>query len=339
MGHRASTDALPSGMATGIGHLPHFDPGDAVEFVLRTTPRLPSSPSLPARSRREGMIGQGAAGLAGVTVADDGSLAFDRSTLDPDAPLVDHDFTGDSWVGLRAFLTAIADRDGPIKVSVTGPVTLGVAFHAAGLDVDLAFRLAGAAVRQRVAALAAHVQRRVPQAQLVVFIDEPAMGSLTDRGFPIGPNEGIDLVSGSMAVVESTVITGLHCCTAVDHRLLLSTGPRVLSVPVDDRITRSPGLIADFLERDGWIAWGAVPTDGPVGTTVERLWRRLVEVWTALADDGCDPELLRSNAIITPVCGLSQHGVTQAERVMQFTRSIARRSRGEATGLAMSVGA
>ncbi len=326
-------------MATGIGHLPHFDPGDAVEFVLRTTPRFPSAPALPARSRREGMIAQGAVGLAGVTVAEDGSLTFDLDLLDPDAPLIDHDFVGDSWVGLRAFLTAVADRDGPIKVSVTGPVTLGVAFCAAGLDVDLAFRLAGSAVRQRVAALAAHVQRRVPQAQLVVFIDEPAMGSLTERDFPIGPSEGIDLVSSSMAVVESTVITGLHCCTAVDHRLLLATGPRILSVPVDQRITLSPGLVADFLERDGWIAWGAVPTDGPVGTTVDRLWRRLNLVWGELVADGCDVDLLRSNAIITPVCGLAHHGVTQAERVMEFTRSIARRVRGESPDLSLPVGA
>ena len=285
------------------------------------------------------MIAQGAVGLAGVTVADDGTLSFDLDALDPDSPLIDDGFTGDAWVGLRAFLTAVADRDGPIKVSVTGPVTLGVAFCAAGLDVDLAFRLAGAAVRQRVAALAAHVQRRVPQAQLVVFIDEPAMGALTDHGFPIGPSEGIDLVSSAMAVVESTVITGLHCCTAVDHRLLLATGPRILSVPVDERITRSAGLIADFLDRDGWIAWGAVPTDGPVGTTVDRLWRHLAQTWGALVDDGCDPMVLRSNAIITPVCGLAHHGVTQAERVMDFTRSIARRARGGTDGVPMPVGA
>ena len=38
---------LPAGVATGVGALPHTDVGDAVEFVLRTTPDLPFAPRLP----------------------------------------------------------------------------------------------------------------------------------------------------------------------------------------------------------------------------------------------------------------------------------------------------
>ncbi|MEI7623923.1 MAG: hypothetical protein WCJ88_10245, partial [Actinomycetes bacterium] len=82
----ASSLLLPSGLSTGIGYLPHCDPGDAVEFVLRHSPRLPSAPSLPARSRREGMIAQSASGLAGVTIGDDGSIDVDLSAIDPEAP-------------------------------------------------------------------------------------------------------------------------------------------------------------------------------------------------------------------------------------------------------------
>ena len=179
--------SLPVGLSTGIGHLPHCDPGDAVEFVLRHNPRLPAAPSLPARSRREGMVAQAAAGIQGVTVHDDGTLDLDPSLIDPEAPLGDLDFAGDAYGGLRAFLTAVADRDGAIKVSLTGPVTLGVALHAAGLDADLAFAVAGAAVRRRAAALVDHLLRRVPQAQLVVFVDEPAMASLPRRASRSGP--------------------------------------------------------------------------------------------------------------------------------------------------------
>lgn len=323
---------LPSGLSTGIGHLPHCDPGDAVEFVLRHGPRLPSAPSLPARSRREGMVAQGASGVVGITVADDGSLFIDAAALDPDAPLSDLDFHGDAWVGLRAFLTAIADRDGPVKVSITGPVTLGVALERAGVSTDLAFRIAHEVVRRRADAIVDHVLRRAPQVELVVFLDEPAMGRLTDRGFPIGPNEGVDLVSSAMASIERRAVTGLHCCTATDHRLLLAAGARVLSVPVDELIVRSAGSIGDHLDRDGWIAWGAVPVGGPLGPSPDRLLRRLQSVWSALADEGCDPDRLRSNAIITPVCGLAWHGVTQAEQVMEFTAAIAERLQGNDFG-------
>jgi len=331
--------ALPVGLSTGIGHLPHCDPSDAVEFVLRHNPRLPAAPSLPARSRREGMIAQAAAGIRGVTVHDDGTLDLEPALVDPEAPLGDLDFASEAYGGLRAFLTAVADRDGPIKVSVTGPVTLGVALHAAGLDADLAFAVAGSAVRRRAAALVDHLLQRVPQAQLVVFVDEPAMASLTEQGFPIGPSEGVDLVSGTLAVIERLAFTGLHCCAPADYRLLLGAGPRILSVPVDGGIVRHGGLLADHFERGGWVAWGAVPTDGPVGPTVERLWRRLSSVWCELSGDGCDPTLLRTNALITPVCGLAHHGVTQAEQVMELTNRLASRLQDQAVGVRLAAGA
>lgn len=330
---------LSPGLATGIGHVPHFDPGDAVEFVLRHSPRLPSAPSLPARSRREGMIAQTLGGVTGVTVRSDGTFEVDRNLIDPDAPLAQDLFSGDSSLGLRAFLTAVADRPGPLKVSVTGPVTLGVALHAMGLEAPLAFRLSGAIVRRRTRALVDHVLRRVPQAQVVVFLDEPAMGSLTETGFPLPVVDGVDLVSGALAAVEADAVTGLHCCTPADHRLLFGVGARILSVPLESGIERHAGLVGDVLDRDGWIAWGVVPTDGPLGTTVDPLWRRLSRVWGDLAAEGCDPLRLRTNALITPVCGLAHHGVTQAEHVMTLTTAIATRVEHQALGGRLSVGA
>jgi len=337
MSLRAPGEILPAGLSTGIGHLPHYDPGDAVEFVLRHSPQLPSAPALPARSRREGMIAQAAAGIAGVTVDDLGTLHIDHGALDPDAPLVDTEFRGDAFVGLRAFLTAVADRVGPLKVSTTGPVTLGLALHQAGIDRDLAFRIAGTVVRRRSEALMAHVLRRVPQAQLVLFLDEPAMGSLSEPGFPIAPTDGVDLVSGALAVVEAIAVTGLHCCTTADYRLLMSVGPRILSVPVRAEVAAHAGLFGDFLERGGWMAWGAVPTDGPVGTTVDRLWRRLAVLGRGLVEDGLDPQLLLAHSIITPTCGLAQHGVTQAELVMELTSAVADRLQQQAVGFPFSV--
>ena len=82
-----------------------------------------------------------------------------------------------------------------------------------------------------------------------------------------------------------------------------------------------------------------MPTDGPVGPTVERLWRRLSALWCDLSAEGCDPVLLRANAMITPVCGLSHHGVTQAEQVMELTGRLASRLQDQATGVRLAAGA
>lgn len=331
---------LPVGLSTGIGSLPHCDPSEAVDFVLRHAPRLPFAPSLPARSRREGMIAQAASGIAGIEVAADGSLVFEERDIDPDAPLLDPFFSSDAFGGLRAFLTAVAETTGPIKVSITGPVTLGVALHAAGLDADLAFRVAGATTRARARALLDLVEPRVPQSHVVLFVDEPSLVALTERTFPIGPLEAVDLVSGTLADVETRATAGLHCCGPADWKLLLQAGPQVLSLPVDGgRAELAGGTLADFLERGGWIAWGAVPTDRPVGSTVDRLWRQLSLLWCDLVGAGCDPVRLRTQAMITPACGLATHGVTQAEQVMELAAQLAERLHDQAVGARLSVGA
>jgi hypothetical protein len=330
--------SLPVGVSTGIGSLPHFDPSDAVDFVLRHAPRLPFAPSLPARSRREGMIPQAASGLAGVEVQDDGSLVLDEASIDPDRP-IDAAFGGDAFVGLRAFLTAVSDRDGPMKLSITGPVTLGIALHAAGLAADLAFRVAGNATAQRARALVDYVGQRVPFAQLVVFVDEPSLVSVTDRSFPIAPGDAVDLVSTTLATIEPFAVTGLHCCGPADWRLVLQAGPQLLSLPIDAGAERAAGALADHVERGGWMAWGAVPTDRPIGSTVDRLWRQLSVLWCDLVGAGCDPVRLRTQAMITPACGLARHGVTQAEQVMGFTTRLAERLHDQAIGVRLSVGA
>jgi methionine synthase II (cobalamin-independent) len=313
--------ALPVGIATGIGSLPHVDPGEAVEFVLRHAPRLPFAPSLPARSKREGMVGQAASGISGISVEADGSLSIDHRAIDPSAPLDERSFAGDAFVGFRAFLTAMAERSGPIKISLTGPVTLGVALHAAGLRASSAFAVAGEAVRQRARAMLRLVGERVPQAEV------------------IAPVDAVDLVSSALAVLETGATTGLHCCGEADWRLLLQSGPQILSVPTGAGLERAAGTLADFLERGGWVAWGAVPTDRPVGQTVERLWRQLSVLWCDLVAGGCDPGLLRTRALITPACGLARHGITQAEQVMVLATRLAQRLHDQAIGVRLSVGA
>lgn len=332
---------LPVGLSTSIGSLPHTDPSEAVDFVLQLQPRLPAAPSLPGRDRREGMIAQAARGVAGISLEADGSLMIDDARLDPEAPLEDPGFSSESFVGLRAFLAAAGDRKGPVKVSLTGPVTFGIALRAAGVDDSLAFRVAASAVRQRAAALVDYVGTRVPEAQVVAFLDEPGMGMAMSPDFPLRPLDAVDLTSSALAALEKGAITGLHCCSdTADWRLLMQAGPQILSLPIDGGIEHAAGALATFLERGGWVAWGAVPTDRPIGTTVERLWRQLSLLWCELVTQGaCDPLLLRTQAMITPACGLVHHGVTQAEQVVWFTNRLAERLHDQAIGLRITGGA
>lgn len=327
------------GLATSIGSLPHTDAREAASFVLERQPRLPAAPSLPNRSGCEGMIAQAAWGIDGIKVRPDGSLELDDPRLDPRRPLTEAGIDGEPFVGLRAFLGAVAGRVGPIKLQLTGPLTLGIALLNLGVDERVVFDVAGAAVRARVRALLGAAQSVAPQAPLVVFVDEPGLTAAMQPGFPLEANRAIDLVSSALAAVEPHAVTGLHCCGPADWRVVAQTGPQILSLPVGVGASAQAGSIAGFLERGGQIAWGAVPTAGPVGNNPDRLWQCLSAEWVALTQHGCDPVMLREQAIITPACGLAPHTVAQADHLLSLANQVAGRLGTQTQGMRLTVGA
>ena len=323
-----------------MGSLPHRDADEAAAFVLSHHPELPAAPQLPHRSPLEGMVAQVARGIDGVEVAADGTVAVAAAGLDPDAA-VRTPVDGASHGGLLAFLAAAAGRRTPVKVQLAGPVTLGLALEAAGADPDVAFRVAGAAVSTQARDLVALVSRRLPDAPLLVVLDEPGLVALPLGGIPLGADAVIDLLSGALAALEGAgATTGVHCCGPTDWRLVSQAGPTVLALPVEaDVLLHDAGALAGHLERGGWVAWGAVPTHQPIGTDADRLWRHLTTLWCELVRGGCDPGLLRSQAVITPACGLAGHGISQAARCLELAAGLARRVADQSMAARLSMGA
>jgi hypothetical protein len=286
------------------------------------------------------MIPQAAWGIPGVTVLPDGSLVVDDpNQIDPGAPLVAPGIGGEPFVAMRAFLAAVSGRSGPVKLQLTGPVTLGLALHAVGVPVTRAFTVAGAATRTRARALIAAVTGAAPMTAPLVFVDEPGLTAAMHPGFPLQPSQTVDLVSSALAALEPHAMTGLHCCGRADWPMVLQTGAQVVSLPVACGAVDHATAFGAFLERGGWVAWGAVPTDGPVGSSASRLWRRLTSEWRRLAQGGVDPVLLRERALITPACGLASHGLGQAEHVLSLANQVAHRLETQLRSFRLTVGA
>jgi methionine synthase II (cobalamin-independent) len=328
---------LPSGIATGIGTLPHRDADAAAEFALSTL-ELPAIPTLPKRSPAEGMIPQALVGLAGITVGQYGSIAVDAASFDPEAPVVT-DLAHDAFGGWRAFLSAAAGRKSAVKWQFVGPVTLGLALVRAGLASDVAFEVSVRAVRCRVRDLVEHVAETLPGCRQVVFIDEPALAELMAVGFPIAPDTAVDMVSAALAAIEPVAVTGLHVCPTADIASLVAIGPDVLSVPVDERLLESAGYMARFLADGGTIAWGAISTEGPIAMSAERPWRKLSDLWCELMHHGADPVQLRQQSIITPECGLGTHTPAVAERVYRLAAEVSQRVKDQSMATRFSLGA
>lgn len=325
--------ALRPGLATACGSLPHASLEEAADLLLDSLPGLPAAPTLPNRHPAEGMLGQAAVGMTGVDIDADGGLLID----DPDA--VDADGVGDgagdlpdeAYASVLGFLDLLAQQRwrGPVKLQCTGPVTLGTALVAAGVAPRRAFPAAGAAARRRARALVAAARERLPRSPLVVIVDEPSLGAATFGDAPVGVEEAVDLVSGALAAVEADAVSGLHCCAPADWGAVVRAGPQVLSLPVDIATTVRAADLGPFLERGGWVAWGAVPTGGPLapidGGGTARLWRHLAARWHWLADGGVDPVLLRRRALVTPACGLAHHDETQAALALRLTAALGAR--------------
>jgi len=333
---------LSTGVATSIGSLPHTDADVAAAVVVERHPDLPAAPELPARSAREGMIARAAEGIHGVTVLDDGTLRVDveavESGLAEGVP-VNGALQPAADGGILQFLRRITGRTAPVKVQLTGPVTLGLALARAGVPCRPAFAVAADAVQARGRALLDQVARYAPQAPVVVFVDEPSLAAVDHPGFPLPPHAVADMLTGALASLHGAAATGVHCCGPTNWSVVFEAAPDIISLPLALARGLEAAAVGAFLGGGGWVAWGAVPTDAPVSDDVSFLWRRLLGVWSDLVRGGCPSLPLRERALVTPACGLAGHGPSQAERALSLTSQLGERMREQATSRRLTIGA
>lgn len=315
------SSALLPGAVTGIGSVSHLSAHIASEFSLSSCPTMPFVPQLVHRHPAEGMIAQVLLGLPGVELAGD-LLQIDVARFDALGELR-IDLSDQAFVSLRTFLRVARGHRGAVKWQLTGPLTIGMALLHFGVPVSDAFHVALRVVRATARAVHAQVAGDLPGCTQVVFIDEPSAGAVLTPGFPISPDEAIDLVSGAMAVLEGDALMGLHCCADADLAALLASGPAIVSVPAVSTVARLSGYLAPFLDGGGVVAWGVVPTDRPLALHADRYWHELSSLWSELIVGGCDPGQLRRQSIITPACGLATHTPDQAAHVFALTNAVA----------------
>lgn len=332
------TTVLAAGIATAIGSLPHTDAGAASSLVLRCLPELPAAPQLPNRSAHEHVIAQWMQGVPGVRVEVDGTLVV-TDPIDDLAPV--HAVLGTrAHAGLLTFVDAAAALTRPplrVKAQVTGPLTLGIALLHAGVPAAQAFPLGARASRSWSHAVETLFATRLPESALVLFFDEPALIHWRDDDPPLDREVATDLLSTALA--SPACVTGVHVCGEGDVRLAMAAGPHVVHLAVDSFSFDDSIALGRFLDGGGWVAWGVVPTHGPIGEHPSPLWKALLDVWCELTRRGCDPVRLRSQALVAPACGLAGHGVSQAERAMLLARELGNRVHDQAAATKLAIGA
>lgn len=320
----AFLDIVHAAATVGVGGLPHRDVDAAAEFSFDAFDVL-TLPSLPRRCPAEAPIAQALVGAPGVTLGQYGTVAIDVSRLDPAAE-VSTDFGSDRFAGFRSCLdlAVLRGHTGPVKWQFVGPISVGVALRRAGAPSDVAFSMASRVVHSHLCSIGAQISHALPGASQLVVIDEPFLDGLMAHDFPIAPEEAIDLLSSAMASVETSATVGVHVCGDIDVATLMASGPKVLSLPARASLVPYAGYLARFLDGGGVIAWGAVPTEGPIGGTAGRTAGRLEALWSQMVDRGCDPVRIRHQSLISPQCGLGGHSTSVAERVCATARAVSR---------------
>jgi methionine synthase II (cobalamin-independent) len=216
---------------------------------------------------------------------------------------------------------------GPLKIQVCGPWTLAASLELTR-TMDAALRDPGAvadltvSLAEAVAAHAADVAKRVPNAQLIVQIDEPALSAVANGEVPTAsgisrlPAVEDDTIRERLGQVlaNTTAYTLVHCCaTAVRFEIIRRAGASAVAFDLS-LLRRGEGdVVAELAEAGMGLFVGISAEETPKKTAerVIRLWQRM----------GIAPHA--EQTVITPACGLSSLAPAQAREALKRCREAA----------------
>lgn len=339
MNQRQETPFEPMGAASGIGGMPHADPGRALDLIFATCPEMPFWPQLPKGDFHESMYIQYMHGFPGLALGGvDGRSPVLRTSEDLTGPLTAlyEDYLAgrtrpiyEEWaVGYAAYLADSRVRKARwAKGQVTGPVSLGQAVTDEDgklllyLDdlMDAAIRhlnMVARGMEQRLAAV---------NPATVVFLDEPSLSTFGSAYFSYDRPTALGHLAGVKEGLSS--LTGVHCCGNTDWSLLLEAGFDVLSFDAyyyAERLALYAEQVTPFLEHGGVLAWGIVPTDPQdcAGESSRSLLDKLLHRQRALIAKGADEGRILRQSLITASCGLGSQEVSEAERILELVAEV-----------------
>jgi hypothetical protein len=228
--------------------------------------------------------------------------------------------------------------EGPLKLQVTGPLTLAASVERPRGDRVLADHGARRDLAQSLAeGIAEHVAgvaRRVPGAQLVVQVDEPSLPAVLGGGIPTASGfgrhrtvkapEASESLGGAFAAAAGAGARPVvHCCAAdVPIGLLVSAGATALLVDAALLDSGHYDELAVAIDGDLDLWPGVVPTDEPpTRAPAEQLAQSVHRLWSAL---GLAPADLVGRTVVTPACGLAGASPSWARAALGLARDTAR---------------
>jgi methionine synthase II (cobalamin-independent) len=315
--------------------LPGSDLPAAVRLVfdgLGDAPGVPYLPELPARGVGADLTGRAVALLVDLAaeVAPSGWRIADR-------PGRDH---GRALSHLRRDLDALEeytqDYQGPLKIQAAGPWTLAATLELRYGDKFLAdpgaCRDLAESLTEGVSRLLAELARRVPGAQLVLQLDEPALPGVLRGSVPTASG------FGSLRAVEEPVVRQtlhqlveavgpvpvvVHCCAPeIPLDTLRGAGAAAIGLDWSLLSTRHDETLAELVEAGVGLYAGAVPAREPAAAP--PTYQDVVDRILALRRVGLSARQLAGAVTVTPSCGMAGASPQWASRAQRLCLDAAR---------------
>ncbi|HUL38141.1 MAG TPA: hypothetical protein VLW47_10680 [Thermodesulfobacteriota bacterium] len=324
----------------GIGSLPYNDPDRASELVLKYFPDSPCWPQLPSRDFREGMLTQFTEGMPGIVI--DKKKIYFRSPFNPtsewekfyeassESALEDFKVGKKYATGLYAFLELLrARKPSLVKGQITGPVTFGLGVSDEK-KIPILYDPNLKEMLLKITALKAKWQEKklrkaAPQAQTLIFFDEPLLTGYGSISMNLSKEEIIDCLNRAISEIQG--LSGIHVCGATDWSVIMETGIKVIHF---DAYRFFPNMLAyvselkGFLLGGGILAWGIVPAEEEFleKETTPSVLQKLEENLALLIKEGIPEELVMKNSLVSQSCGLGSVSEPLAEKALRLTQEI-----------------
>lgn len=352
-------DWKPGFLATTLGSVPHKDIAKGTALTLQAVPQIPAWVQFPHLHPKESMMIQFTEGMPGLA-EEEGRIFFNTQDSRFEQELLAFYETylafqgGDAKAletlaispgyaaGFHELLKQLPSHKSAlvaIKGQITGPFTLGT--NLTDQDRRPAYydeRLRDIMVKALGMKAVWQIRHLVPFCQRVlIFIDEPSLLGFGSSTFTAVSREDIihDLNDVAAAIHTEGALAGVHCEANTDWSMLMEANLDILDFDAYDHfqvMTLYPEHLARFLAKGGILGWGIVPTlsqEAAAAETTNTLWERLQGEIAELERRGHKREILLSQAILTPSCGMG--GVLTeelAERALGILKELAERLQG-----------